>query len=270
MGGAGRRRRAAPAVTLPGVRAAYDAAAGGWLAGPERVYLRLAERLLAHTPVPLAGAAVLDVGAGTGVAARIAVARGAGSVVAVDLAAAMLGRAGPSVHAVVADAGALPFPGDSFDLCVAACSLGHVPNPERALREARRVGEALLVSAFRAGWTHPAKASVDAALVPFGFRPPAWYRALKTGIEPQVDDPDRLGRLVATAGYRTVEVVVAQVETGLDTAEQLAHWRLGMAHLAPFLASLDPGRRASARQAAVAALAGAPPLVVPLVVLSAV
>jgi SAM-dependent methyltransferase len=257
-------------MTVPAVRSAYDAAAEGWQAGPERFYFRLAETLLGHTPVPLIGAAVLDVGAGTGVAARIAVARGAGSVVAVDVAAAMLARAGPSVHTVVADARALPFPGGSFNLCVAACALGHVPNPEQALRETRRVGEALLVSAFQSGWTHPAKAAVDAALVPLGYRPPAWYVALKADIEPQIDDPEKLKDLVAAAGYRNVEVVVALIQTGLAAPEQLAQWRLGMAHLAPFLASVGPRGRAGARQAAVAALAGAPPLVVPLVVLSAV
>lgn len=256
-------------MTVHGMRGAYDAAAEGWRAGPERVYARLAEALLARTPKPLAGAAVLDIGAGTAVAARIAAARGAGRVVAVDVAAGMLARAGPRVHAVVADAQALPFAGDSFDLCVAACSLGHVPNPDQALREARRVGRALLVSAFRAGWTHPAKAVVDAALTPLGFRPPAWYGELKADIEPQVDDPDRLRDLVAAAGFRQIEVAVAQVDGGLDTPEQLADWRLGMAHLAAFLASLEPAGRASARRVAVAALAGAPPLVVPLVVLSA-
>src|SRR5450631_2438507 len=125
-------------------------------------------------------------------------AAGAGVVVALDNAAGMLRRGG-SMRSVLADACALPFTTDSFDLVVAAISLGHVSDPVRALRETRRVGGALLVSAFEAGWTHPAKAAVDQALVPFGFRPPPWYVVLKRNIEPQVDDPDHLGALATAA-----------------------------------------------------------------------
>ena len=63
---AARRPAAGPAGPGADVRAAYDAAAGLWAAGPERVYAALAAALLASADVPLAGRRVLDMGAGTG------------------------------------------------------------------------------------------------------------------------------------------------------------------------------------------------------------
>jgi SAM-dependent methyltransferase len=255
-------------VTLRDMRSAYDQSAEAWASGPEQVYARLAQSLVDAAPVSLDRARVLDLGAGTGVAGRAALAAGAALVVAVDNAAGMLRRGG-SMRPVLADACALPFTPDSFDVVVAAFSLGHVTDPLRALRETRRVGGALLVSAFEAGWTHPAKVAVDEALTAFGFRPPAWYVALKHDIEPLVDDPGNLGALARSAGYGDVSVRTVSVATGLETPAQLAGWRLGMAHVAPFVQALRPSERVAARRAAESALAGAPPLVVAMVVLAA-
>jgi SAM-dependent methyltransferase len=70
---------------------AYDGAAEAWAAGPAQVYARLGEAMLDDSPVPLANAAVLDVGAGTAVVAEAARRRGARRVVASDIAARMLG-----------------------------------------------------------------------------------------------------------------------------------------------------------------------------------
>ena len=58
-GGAGR----SPAEVTAGLRAAYEAAAGGWAAGPERVYAPLARALVLAAPVPVTGCRVLDLGA---------------------------------------------------------------------------------------------------------------------------------------------------------------------------------------------------------------
>jgi hypothetical protein len=49
-----------------GLRAAYETAAGGWADGPEQVYARLAQALVAAAALPPAGCRVLDLGAGTG------------------------------------------------------------------------------------------------------------------------------------------------------------------------------------------------------------
>jgi SAM-dependent methyltransferase len=217
----------------------------------------------------LLAARVLDIGAGTGVAARAALTAGAARVVALDPAAGMLHAVGPPVRAVVGEAGRLPMRDNAFDVALAALSLGHVPSLPRALREARRVARILAASAFAAGWSHPAKAAVDDAMAPFGFTPPPWYATLKCDSERQLDDPAAFTALAADAGYADVRVGVHQVPTGLTTAAELAAWRLGMAHLAPFVAALPAAARAEARRAAEEALVGAPPLVVGLVVFTA-
>ena len=63
-----------------------------WADGPASVYGRLAATMLEHAPAPVAGADVLDVGAGTAVACDAALANGARRAVATDLAEQMLRR----------------------------------------------------------------------------------------------------------------------------------------------------------------------------------
>ncbi len=239
QGGRGGR----PAELTADVRASYDAAAGGWAGGPGRMYDRLARALVAAAPVPLAGRRVLDVGAGTGAAGRAALAAGARQVVAADLAVAMLRAAGAGLHPVAGDAVALPFRAASFDLVIAAFCLNHLPDPAAGLAEMRRVGAALAASTFAAGWTHPAKDAVDAALRPFGYQEPAWHSFVGPAA-------DRLAEQAAAAGFGQVRVRTVTVPTGLATPAELAAWRLGLAQFAPFLRALDGPARAAARRAA--------------------
>jgi ubiquinone/menaquinone biosynthesis C-methylase UbiE len=91
-------------------------------------------------------ARVLEVGCGTGVLTRrLGTWPGIASVVGVDPAPFLLDRARalasdlPSVSFEQADGRALPFGDDSFDVVVFDSTLSHVPEPERALAEARRV-----------------------------------------------------------------------------------------------------------------------------------
>ena len=252
------------------IAAAYGASATAWARGPDAMYRRLADAMLARSPVPPAGARVLDLGAGAGACTRAALAAGAGSVVATDLSAAMVRALTPAqVPRVAADAAALSFADGAFDLVTAACVLGHLPDPVRALREAGRVAPALVASAFLIGWTHPAKSAVDDAMRAFGYAPPTWYARMKSTTEPLVDDPDRLRGLAIAAGWAEPVVDVVHVRSGLRTPGELAAWRLGMAHLAPFLASLAPGDRVDAQRAAERAVVGLDEPVIPLVVLSA-
>jgi SAM-dependent methyltransferase len=253
----------------PDVGAAYEAAAAGWADGPEQVYGPLARALVRAAPVPLAGGRILDLGAGTGLAGRAALAAGARQVVAADLAGAMLRLIGPPQRPVAADAAALPFRDGAFDLVVAAFCLNHLSRPGAALAEIRRVGRGLAASAFASGWTHPAKQAVDGALRPFGFRPPAWYESMKQEADAAAQDPARLADQAAGAGFTGVRVAAITVPTGLSTPAQLASWRLGLAQYAPFLQSLDPARRAAVRRAAEQAAAGTGPLVVSMVVVTA-
>jgi len=251
------------------IAAAYDGSVTGWRRGAEGVYARLADALVARSPVPLDGARVLDVGAGTGVAGEAALRAGASRVVAVDLAVGMLGLRDPRIVAAAADAVRLPFPDRSFDVAVAAFSLGHVPDPGAALVELRRVARAVLASAFAPGWTHPAKGAVDEAMAAFGFIVPDWYTRMKEQSEPLVNDSTRLEDLARAAGFTHVRVDRVEVETGLGTAAQIVAWRFGMAHLAPFVASLSAEVQEQAQLAAEAAVAGSGPVVIPVLALSA-
>ena len=252
-----------------GLRASYDIAADDWADGPGPVYDRLAAALVAAAPVPVAGRLVLDLGAGVGVAGRAALAAGARRVARADLSEAML-RRGRGGSPVVADALALPFRDRSFDLVVAAFCLNHLERLEAGLAETRRVGAALAASLFAPGWTHPAKDAVDEAVRSFGYRPPVWHTVLAPGS--RASDPEVLAGHAAAAGFTNVRAYVTAVPTGLATPAELAAWRLGMAHLAPFMRSLDPPDRAAVRRVAeraVAAAAGTGPLVVSMVVLTA-
>lgn len=265
------RRRPTDTVPRSGTAVAYDNSAAAWQAGPDRVYQRLAGAMVAASPVEIAGRRILDVGAGTGAASRAALAAGAATVVAADMSAGML-RAGRMTGGhrvpVVADACRLPFRSGSFDLVVAGCCLGHLPNPLSGLREARRVAGGVVASAFANGWTHPAKGAVDAVMRDYGFVTPDWYVRLKRDTEPLVEDPDSLRALAAAAGWSEVRVAVREVPTGLRDPADLVAWRLGMAHLAPFVASLSEEHRAAARRHAELAVTGAEELVMPLVILA--
>jgi SAM-dependent methyltransferase len=252
-----------PAELTAGLRAGYDAAAQEWAQGPGPMYAELARVLVAAAPVPLAGRMVLDLGAGTGVAGRAALAAGARRVAAVDLSEGMLRRGGGG-RPVAADAVALPFRDGCFDLVVAAFCLNHLGSLAAGLAEARRVGASIAASTFAAGWTHPAREAVDDAVRSFGYRPPAWHAILAPGS--RASDPQVLTRCAAAAGFTRVQARTTAVPTTLATAADLASWRLGMAHVAPFMRSLDGPRRAAVRRAAEQAVAAVSDPGMPLVV----
>jgi ubiquinone/menaquinone biosynthesis C-methylase UbiE len=260
----------AAAGFLAAARAAYDGAAAGWDDGPGRMYADLAYELVAAAG-PVSGLRVLDLGAGTGAAGAAAVAAGAAQVVAADLAPAMLARCPPGLHPVAADAAALPFADRSFGLVLAAFCLGHLPDVPAGLAQVRRLSEALAISSFAPGWTHPAKPAVDDVLAEFGYRPPDWYQTFKRQTEPRSQDPAWLRAQLAGAGFADVRVRTVPVRTAVATPAELAAWRLGLAHVAPFAAALPAGRRTALRLDAEAALADARvgPLDVSMLILTA-
>jgi len=91
------------------------------------------------------GDRVLDVGTGTGaVAAALAAAMPASEIVGVDRAEAFISYAQkniPSAHVrfEIGDAQSLRFPDASFDQTMALLVMNFVPDPEKAIREMRRV-----------------------------------------------------------------------------------------------------------------------------------
>ncbi len=251
------------------MKAEYDEAAAAWADVPAQVYARFAATMFEHTASDVRGARVLDVGAGTAVASDAALAHGAGLAVASDISIEMLRRRSPTIPAVAADAARLPFDDVAFDLVVSAFSLGHLVDPEAALREWRRVAPRVLVSTFAPGPPHPVKTAVDDAVEGSGFVPPAWYERIKSELGPGIEDPRSLTALARAAGYRRIDVARASVDTGLATPEEMVAWRFGMAHLAPFVASLSTSRRAEVHHAALEAVAGLAPVSVEIQLLSA-
>ena len=255
-------------MRFPGVADAYDQAATGWHAGPAAVYARLADALIGTAAVPLNGARVLDAGAGTAVASGVAMARGA-QVVATDISVGMLDQRPQKVSAVCADVARLPFDDEVFQLVIAAFCLGHLDHPTDALKEMRRVGSALVASAFAPGWTHPAKSIVDDVMASVGFVMPAWYTHVKEDLEPAINHPDALTNLARAAGFDDVTVQRIDVDSGLTSPAEIVSWRIGMAHLAPFAAALPPDVLRAARDQAEAAVTGVGPVVIPILALSA-
>jgi SAM-dependent methyltransferase len=248
------------------VAAAYEHGAGGWASGAARVYAALADRAATAAP-DVEGRRVVDIGAGTGVLGEALLRRGAAEVVAVDFAPGMLARSDMRARAVVGDATFLPFADSSFDLAATAFCFSHLPAPLAGLREAHRVAPALLSASFDDTWTHPAKTAVDEVLRRAGYRPPDWYVALKR--EAPFDNPRSLLRLAQEAGYADAEVTRVEVDTGVRSPADLADWRLGMAQVAGFVAALAPATRRGVRDRVEEALRDMPPLVVPVLVLTA-
>lgn len=256
-----------------GSAAAYTGPA--WERGPARIYDRLAERVVSALPVPLDGAAALDLGAGTGAATRALLAAGAGRVVAVDSAMGMLTHdATGRPPAVAGDALALPFTAGAFDATVAAFSLNHLADPAAGLREAARVtrrGGGLAASAYAEDDDHPVKQAVVAALAARGWTPEPWYQALQVDAAPKLATVDA-ARAAAEAAGIDAEVERARVPFPDLDAPALIAWRLGLAQHAPFVDALptDADRAAVADDAAARLGDSWPPLERSVVILRAV
>ena len=241
--------------------AAYSAGATAWADGPTRVYQRLAELLVAFSPVPLAGRLVLDLGSGTGVGTRAAQAAGA-RLVATDLVPAML-RVDQATRppASVGDIRQLPFRTGAFDVVLAPFALNHLDDPADGVREAGRVADVLVASTYAADDDHPAKGAVEAALHEVGWEKPQWYASLK----------------VAMAAWGTVAAASAAIQAGglapvrverfevamtdLGPAD-MVRWRLGLAQSAAFVERLDPAKRAAVFTRALELLGPDPELLV--------
>lgn len=251
------------------IGAAYTASAGAWAAGPMRIYGRMAEALVDHSPVPLGGRLALDVGSGTGAATRALQARGA-RVVALDAAAGMI-ASGPA-PGVVGDARRLPFRDRAFAAVAAAFCLNHIDPPSAGMREMRRVtasGGVVLVSSYGTDPDHPVKPAVQGSLAVAGHVIPHWYHLIQAGPVAALATSEGMARAALEAGLEAdvTEIDIAFPELGVA---DLVAWRMGMAHNAPFVATLGPVERDTVIARALDALGNAPTLVRRIVVLTAV
>jgi ubiquinone/menaquinone biosynthesis C-methylase UbiE len=130
-------------LTKRRVRAEYDALAPGYERRWSGYIAASVEETLKRVRL-LPSERVLDVGCGTGVLLEGLLDRYPDSrLTGVDLSPAMLAHARQRlpdrVTLEVADAEALPFPAESFDMAVSVSSFHFWPRPKRALAELRRV-----------------------------------------------------------------------------------------------------------------------------------
>jgi SAM-dependent methyltransferase len=119
----------------------YDAIADVYERVAALCHAQMARDLVAAV-APSFGARVLDLGAGTGVAAHAATAAVGvgGTVVAADPSSALLRRADtPRLHRVAAGAPGLPFADDAFDVVIANLVIGHFTDYSVALADLVRV-----------------------------------------------------------------------------------------------------------------------------------
>lgn len=258
------------------LREAYNATGSSWGEGPVRLYGRLAEEMLDRSPVPVDGRAVLDVGAGSGAVTAALRSRGA-QPVQVDFAIGML-RANrvpgvPAVPAANGDVTRLPFRTGALGGAAAGFCLNHLIEPALGLHELSRVvepGGVLLASTFGPQADHPAKAIVDRVAARHGFEVPPWYREMKGRVDHLLGSVEAMRRVAREAEIEDPAVVETTVDAGVDTPEAMASYRLGMAHLAPFVASLSTGEREELRDQVEHELVGLPPVLPKIVVLAAV
>ncbi len=170
------------------------------------------------------GQSVLDVGCGTGVAARGAAQRvgSTGSVAGVDLNDAMLAvarRLSPDIDWRQGDAAALPYPDDGFDAVVCQMAMMFFPDPAGALAEMARVARpggtvAVLVPAPLA--SSPGYSSF-AAVVARHAGPDA-VALISTYFE--LGDLDGLRSLFAGAGLDVTTTITRPGHARFDSVDQ--------------------------------------------------
>jgi SAM-dependent methyltransferase len=169
-----------------------------------------------------AGMRVLDLACGPGLVAAAVAERGA-LTVGLDFSSAMIALARadhPRIHFEEGDAEVLPFADGSFDAVVANFGIHHVPDPIRALAEARRVlcrGGRVAITA----WTAPAEniawrllhdaISAHGDLAAANAPPPGGSLRL----------PEDLLRLLNAAGFAATEAKRAHREWHIAAARDL-------------------------------------------------
>jgi ubiquinone/menaquinone biosynthesis C-methylase UbiE len=209
--------------------AAYDTIAGRY----DEVWgkrFEIVAQLIWERVSPPRGAAILDIGTGTGIVLHALGPRlgDVASVTACDRSTEMMRVARspmPGLRVVAADATSLPFHDQAFDQVTASFVLSHLPDHEAGLREMRRVlrpgGRAAVTSwavdtdAHAALWRGlladvVSKERLEAAV------------ARVAPSESRVDSPTSLERTLARTGFAAVDVHSRAVDSRMSLDEFLA------------------------------------------------
>jgi ubiquinone/menaquinone biosynthesis C-methylase UbiE len=209
--------------------AAYDNIAGRY----DEVWgsrFQAVARLLWERVSPASGAAVLDIGTGTGTLPHALGARASNlsSLTGCDRSIGMLQvarRRLPSLRLVAADASALPFRESAFDVATASFVLSHLSDYHAALAELRRVlkpGGVLAVTGWAAEEDERAKVwrGLLAAAVSRGDLEAAVARV--TPSEACFQESAGVEHALARAGFAAVEVHALAVDSRLSVDQFLA------------------------------------------------
>jgi SAM-dependent methyltransferase len=257
----------------PGHELAAYFDADAWTNGPQLVYDRLAIAALGVLPQNLHDTSAIDVGAGTGAATRELRRRGA-TVVACDTSRVMLDelirQTEGQVPTFLADIRDIGGPDSAYDVAVAAFVINHLDRPGDGVAELARVTRPdgrVIATTFGAD-DHPIKTALDVVLVRHGFVHPPWYLAVKNDRMPRIARPEPLAEVGRTGGLIDVDVVEIDVDLSDVPVEAAVGYRLGLAHIAPFIAGLDTGERDAITAEAVAVTRELPPLRFPVLVLT--
>ena len=235
----------------------YAGASRQWAHGATLVYGPIAAELVAMSPHPLAGRAVLDAGAGTG-AVSLALAAQRAQPIAVDLSFDMLAwNAAARPPCAVADIRALPVPAGRVDDAVAAFVLNHLAVPTVGLAELARVtrpGGAVLAAVFSNASQSQARDRVDAVAQDAGWQVPDWYAELKTTATPVLGTANAMGAAARATGLVGIVVEERPVDVGVTEPESLVSYRLGHPIFAGWLDRIGPRRAAGIASRAAAAI----------------
>jgi SAM-dependent methyltransferase len=220
----------------------------------------LAPAFLEWAGVPK-GAAVLDVGCGTGALSAAIVRHGARTLVGVDAspayvehAATHVPRDNADVTFQTADAQNLPFPDATFDAVVSGIMLNFVPYPTQAVREMRRVVKQGGVTALYV-WDYAGRMELmryfwDAAVA---LDPKAG--PLDEGVRFPICTPDALANTFREAGFTDVETGhIDQPTVFRDFDDYWTPFLGGQAPAPSYCVSLSESARTALRERIRAAL----------------
>ena len=210
----------------------FEESAGRYISDIEPVFSPLAAFLVSAASLH-PGDRVLDLGAGTGIAARLAASHGC-TVAAVDfsrgMVAAAAAQATPGI--VQGDMHWLPFRDSTFDTVLAVFALNSTV-PLAAMEEARRVlrpGGRLALQEW--GTRDPISDLLGETLLEYAVDDPppdlARRRSEQQALHPwdELETSDDIARLMRAAGFAAVEVRIETASVLLENAAAFIRYKL--------------------------------------------